>query len=73
MGPFTTLKVINYIAMKLDLPKTYNLYPVVHISYLRKYNPAIKSMVPSEIVKVWCSRKYLSQGRRIDGEYCKDS
>lgn len=37
LGPFTVTQVINDVSVRLELPNTINLHPVVHISQIKPF------------------------------------
>ena len=57
VGPFSISKAINPVAYKLDLPKTWRVHPVFHVSLLRKYHenaefiraPPLPSVIEGEL------------------------
>jgi hypothetical protein len=38
LGPFRVAAVIDSLAYKLDLPASYRMQPVIHISHLKQYH-----------------------------------
>ncbi len=46
IGPFRITKVVNSVAMKVDLPKGLRMHDVFHVSLLNKYDQGKQSKMP---------------------------
>ena len=46
MGPFRITKVVNNVAMRVDLPKGLRMHNVSHVSLLNKYDQGKPSKMP---------------------------
>ena len=71
MGPYTILKVVNPVAMRLRLPTTMRIHPTFHVSKLKPVRtsplvPASKPPPPPRVVDgetVYSVRKILDSRR----------
>ena len=73
MGPYRVKAIISSNAIKLDLPTTVKIYPVVNVSRVRWYKPQVegqKKEVPQPVViegeEEWEVEKIINK-RKVQG------
>ena len=61
VGPFKILKVINDVAVKLELPEHMKCHNVFHVSLIKTWNPETRDPKPPEPVMVEGHLEYVVQ------------
>jgi len=66
VGPYKIKKIVSLNAVKLELPSTVKIHPVVNVSRIRRYIEQVEGQKKKQLLPViiegeeeWCYRKAL--------------